>query len=70
MTEEKQNIMIGAIFWGVIALFAAPSILKWSYKAVMTEVITEFHKGIAVDMEEFHSRITGQKNPFAQHYSE
>ena len=63
---EKLDFMIGAVFWGIIALFAGPSILNWGYKAMKTELITELHKGVAVDMEKFHSQLTGQKSPFAR----
>ena len=65
MTEEQKESFLGGAFFLVIMIFAGPPLFKWSWAYMQKTLIkTISERGMGTDLEAFHSRITGQQNPW------
>ena len=59
-----KDEIIGWIILTPLIIWGAPKAMEYAYNSVKTALVTELHKGINVDLEKFHSRLTGKPPPF------
>ena len=64
MFEKIKIEFIGLIILSPLLIWGTPKIAGYLYNTVKSAVITELHKGISVDMEKLHTKLTGKNLPF------
>ena len=64
MSENLKNEIIGWIILSPLIIWGTPKVAGYAYNSVKLAVVKELHKGISVDMEKFHVKLTGKPLPF------